>query len=136
MSSSTFEGKFNFQGLFKTVLYIKYFSSLCKPCVSSWTLSIKFGLSLHLYFVYISTVKRVLASLCICMSSHEPSLLENVVSTKISYAGSYTVKTVLSGYSKIDKRKVSKTNGSLMKVESIAEENSAILLTCIKRKSV
>ena len=27
----------------------------------------------------------------------------------------------LSGYSKIDKAKVSKTNGSLMKVESIAE---------------
>ena len=34
---------------------------------------------------------------------------------------SSTVKPVLSGYSKIDKTKVSKTNGSLMKVESIAE---------------
>ena len=33
----------------------------------------------------------------------------------------YTVKPVLSGQSKIDKTKVLKTNGSLMKVESIAE---------------
>ena len=33
----------------------------------------------------------------------------------------YTVKPVLRGHSKIDKTKVLKTNGSLMKVESIAE---------------
>ena len=33
----------------------------------------------------------------------------------------YTVKHVLSGHSKIDKTKVLMTNGSLMKVESIAE---------------
>ena len=33
----------------------------------------------------------------------------------------YTVKPVLSDHSKIDKTKVLKTNGSLMKVESIAE---------------
>ena len=33
----------------------------------------------------------------------------------------YTVKPVLSGHSKIDKTKVFKKNGSLMKVESIAE---------------
>ena len=32
-----------------------------------------------------------------------------------------TVKPVLSGHSKIDKTKVLKTNGRLMKVESIAE---------------
>ena len=32
-----------------------------------------------------------------------------------------TVNPVLSSHSKIDKRKVLKTNGSLMKVESIAE---------------
>ena len=32
-----------------------------------------------------------------------------------------TVKPVLSGHSKIDKTKVLKTNGSLMKVKSIAE---------------
>ena len=47
-----------------------------------------------------------------------------------------TVKPVLNCHSKIDKTKVLKTNGSLMKVESIAEcsllEHSAILLTCIK----
>ena len=34
---------------------------------------------------------------------------------------SYTVKPVLSDHSKIDKTKVLKTNGSLMKAESIAE---------------
>ena len=33
----------------------------------------------------------------------------------------YTVKLVLRGHSKIDKAKVLTTNGSLMKVESIAE---------------
>ena len=33
----------------------------------------------------------------------------------------YTVESVLSGHSKIEKTKVFKTNGSLMKVESIAE---------------
>ena len=47
-----------------------------------------------------------------------------------------TVKPVLSGHSKIDKTKNLK-NGSLMKVESIAEcsplEYSAIILTGIKR---
>ena len=32
-----------------------------------------------------------------------------------------TVKPVLSGYSKTDKTKIFMTNGSLMKVESIAE---------------
>ena len=46
-----------------------------------------------------------------------------------------TVKSVLRGHSKIDKTKVLMANGSLMKVESIAEcsEHSAILLTCIKQ---
>ena len=47
-----------------------------------------------------------------------------------------TSKPVLSGHSRIDKTKALKTDGSLMKVESIAEcslEHSAILLTCIKR---
>ena len=33
----------------------------------------------------------------------------------------YTVRPVLHGHSKIDKTKILKTNGSLMKVESIAE---------------
>ena len=33
----------------------------------------------------------------------------------------YTVKPVLSGHSKIDQTKILMTNGSLMKVESIAE---------------
>ena len=39
---------------------------------------------------------------------------------KLTYTG-YTVKPVLSGHSKIDKIKVLMENGSLMKVESIAE---------------
>ena len=50
-----------------------------------------------------------------------------------------TVKPVLSGHSKIDKTKVLMPNGSLMKVESIAEcsvEHSAIPLTCTMRLSV
>ena len=33
----------------------------------------------------------------------------------------FTVKHVISGHSKIDKTKIFKTNGSLMKVKSIAE---------------
>ena len=48
----------------------------------------------------------------------------------------HTVKPVLSGHSKIDKTKVLKTNGSLMKVERLLLEHSAILLTCIKQKSI
>ena len=44
-----------------------------------------------------------------------------------------TVKPVLSGHSKIDKTKILMTNGSLMKVESIAECSPLLLLTCIKR---
>ena len=35
----------------------------------------------------------------------------------------YTVKPVLSSHSKIDKQRYKMTNGSLMKVESIAECN-------------
>ena len=35
----------------------------------------------------------------------------------------HTVKPVLSGHSKIDKTKILKTNGSLMKVERIAEHS-------------
>ena len=42
----------------------------------------------------------------------------------------HTVKPVLSGHSKIDKTKILMTNGSLMKVESIAE---CYKRTCIKR---
>ena len=40
---------------------------------------------------------------------------------KSKMLGPNTVKPVLSGHSKIDQTKVLKTNGSLMKVESIAE---------------
>ena len=47
-----------------------------------------------------------------------------------------TVKPVLSGHSKIDITKVSKMNGSLMRLKVLQNallEHSAILLTCIKR---
>ena len=50
-----------------------------------------------------------------------------------------TVKRVFSGHSKIDKAKVLKTNGRLMKVVSIAEcslGTFCMLLICIKRYSV
>ena len=53
---------------------------------------------------------------------------------------SIRVKPGLKRLLKINQIKVLKTNGSLVKVESIAEcsllEHSAILLTCIKRLSV
>ena len=51
------------------------------------------------------------------------------------YLIAYTVKPVLRDHLKIDKTKVLNTNGSLIKVESIANallEHFAILLTCIK----
>ena len=66
-------------------------------------------------------------------------------STKIMMMGTReeeivsAVKPVLNSHSKIDKRKILMPNGSLMKVESIAEcsllplEHFAVLLTCIKR---
>ena len=41
--------------------------------------------------------------------------------TCIQGGKSHTVKPVVSGHSKIDKTKMLMTNGSLMKVESIAE---------------
>ena len=47
--------------------------------------------------------------------------LHSLISAIITHFVDSTVKPVLSGYSKIDKTKVLKTNGSLMKVESIAE---------------
>ena len=55
---------------------------------------------------------------------------ENVHKIQLPFTNVSTVKPVLSSHSKIDKTKILKTNGSLMKVESIAEFS---LLTCIKR---
>ena len=43
---------------------------------------------------------------------------------------SNTVKPVLSGHAKIDKTKVLMTNGSLMKVENIAECSLWSILQC------
>ena len=51
----------------------------------------------------------------------------------------FTVKSVFSGHSKIDKMKVLKTGGSLMQVKVLQNaplEHFAILLTCIKRLPV
>ena len=54
-----------------------------------------------------------------CLKNYQqttkPSQMGKELNTQI------TVTHVLSGHSKIDKAKVLKTNGSLMKVESIAE---------------
>ena len=53
-----------------------------------------------------------------------PDNLLNIFNVKFQFAEwsqVYTVKPVLSGHSKIDKTKVLMANGSLMKVESIAE---------------
>ena len=43
-------------------------------------------------------------------------------------SGCFTVKPVLSGHSKIDKTKVLMANGSLMKVEVIAEFSKGSIL--------
>ena len=43
------------------------------------------------------------------------------ISWGLTYFGLFTVKPALSGHYNIDKSKVIKTSGSLMKVESIAE---------------
>ena len=42
-------------------------------------------------------------------------------------------KTYVKRPLKIDKTKILMTNGSLMKVESIADEHSAMLLTCVEQ---
>ena len=55
---------------------------------------------------------KTLARLCICEGLYEPWLLTEEIST---------VKPVLSGHLKIDKTKISMTDGSLMQVKSIAE---------------
>ena len=67
------------------------------------------------------------------LSRHRQCLVEAFFS-HYKVARPDTVKPVLSGHLKIDKTKILMENGSLMKVESIAEcSPSAILLTCIKR---
>ena len=63
----------------------------------------------------------------------------DLIQTFIDFVKKYVLyiqkkKTCVKWSSKIDKTKILLTNGSLMKVESIAEcSHSAILLTCIKR---
>ena len=47
--------------------------------------------------------------------------LQHVSHTRCKSCKMYTVKPGLSGHSKMDKTKVSKTDGSLMQVKSIAE---------------
>ena len=80
--------------------------------VSSRAKDQQFGLDLHLHPSFVN-------------ASSEGS---NATSTKFSRAGyidryksTSPVKSVLSGNSKLDKTKILMANGSLMKVESIAE---------------
>ena len=68
--------------------------------------------------------QRLLWDCTICADSQEPLLFKNVMYlyTKIWWSGSNIhVKPVLNSHSKIDKTKILKINGILMKVESIAE---------------
>ena len=68
---------------------------------------------------------------------HSPNIQPMDLHILLKLARRNYSKTCLKQSLKKDKTKVLKTNGSLMKVESIAEcslsEHSAILLTCIKR---
>ena len=63
---------------------------------------------------------RNLCNGCYATGGHHGRLAQ-VLANSIALINIHTVKPVLSGHSKIDKTKVLKTNGSLMKVESIAE---------------
>ena len=69
---------------------------------------------------------------------HSPNLqpMDRHILLKLAQRN-YSKTCLKQSLKKKDKTKVLKTNGSLMKVESIAEcsllEHSAILLTCIKR---
>ena len=63
---------------------------------------------------------------CFKVNSSESSVLAYICFKLCPFE--YTVKPVLSGHSKIDKTKVLKTNGSLMKVESIAECSKVSIL--------
>ena len=52
---------------------------------------------------------------------HILSLMSIIVGCIVTGITAYIIKPVLSSHSKIDKTNVLKTNGTLMKVESIAE---------------
>ena len=80
----------------------------------------------------INTIKNEVRKCLKLLKLHVIFLIaENV---QYIFCAKVTVKPVLSGHSKVDKAKVLKANGSLMKVESIAEcSHSVIFLTCIKR---
>ena len=55
------------------------------------------------------------------VEKHDPRFGYSVISEYSHIVYTCTVKPVLSGHSKIDKTKILMANGSLMKVESIAE---------------
>ena len=84
------------------------------------------------YFNYIYMYISSYAHWCCCTMIYEYSWSMDLVRTDFGYAKlvkkrlfisrtDSTVKPVLSGHSKISKMKIVMTNGSLMKVESIAE---------------
>ena len=84
-----------------------------------------FGMSLNLMYNLCTQEVKALANLHKCADSLEPSLLTDAISTKILCAYSvndiFAVFKIQYGHSKIDKTKILLTNGSFMKVESIAE---------------
>ena len=65
---------------------------------------------------------------CFILMKVNPVYLKIVSSDFTSTLCSVTVKPVLSGHSKKDKIKMIMTNGSLMKVESIAECSKGSIL--------
>ena len=69
--------------------------------------------------VQLQRLVRILQTLYIALVYYY-SLKEVIYTIKSGWSIVYTVKSVLSGHSKLDKTKVLKTNGSLMKVKSIA----------------
>ena len=86
------------------------------------------GILLILSLQYKLRVKAFLV-ICYCfvhvfVRNEKISLNTQIINSHSTYVlclNLYTVKPVLSDHSKIDKTNVLKTNGSLMKVESIAE---------------
>ena len=71
---------------------------------------------------YLSHRQPAKAQMSMCNYAISPEASLHAHTHKVVFLYIYTVKPVLIGHSKIDKTKIFKmTNGSLMKVESIAE---------------
>ena len=95
----------------------------------------KYGPSLSKAVVQVDLFFLVVKNFTLIKNIHLTASLQTLQNRKFMLVVN-TVKLVLSSHSKKDKTKILITNGSLMKVESIAEcplEHSAMLLTFIKR---